>query len=182
MKEDKMKKLFIASIMIFLVAMPVMNQVAQEIEFETEDVDFEEYVLRYVPVRHQIQSPDHNPYVKALCIGLANYYPEQAEWAILDFIAEWNSSQEWDIVFAVVNYSNMDVTAKIEMEMMYNDGQSRFFRKSSKTIESGTVMLYTLDVTNKVANGVGDLFTVNGRVWGAGMGNSNEVKTQVYIW
>jgi hypothetical protein len=177
-----MKKFLITSALIFLLAIPVLNQVTQEVEFEPEEADFKEYVIGYVPVQPQIQSPDPNPYVKALCIGLANYYPDQAEWAILDFAAEWDNSQDWDIVFVVVNYSNQDVRVKVEMEMMYNDGQNRLYKKATKTIDSGYVMLYTLDVTNKVRNGVGNLFTVNGRVWGAGMGNSNEVKTQTYIW
>lgn len=178
----EMKKFCIASMMILLFAIPVLNQVAQEVEFETEDVDFKEYVIGHVPVKLQIQSPDHNPYVKALCIGLANYYPDQAEYAILDFVSEWNSGQYWDIVFVVVNYSNQNVNVKVEMEMMSNDGNSRLYRKSKKTIESGTVMLYTLDVTRQVRNGYGDLFTVNGRLWGGGMGNTNEVQTQVYIY
>ena len=177
-----MKKFCIASIMILLFALPVLNQVAQEAEFESEDVDFKEYVIGYVPVKPQIQSPDHNPYVKALCIGLANYYPDQAEWAILDFVSEWSNSQNWDIVFVVVNYSNQNVNVVVEMEMMSNDGKNRLYKKSKKTINSGYVMLYTFDATSKVRNGVGDLFTVNGRVWGAGMGNTNEVKTQVYIY
>ncbi len=177
-----MKKLCIASVMILLFAIPVLNQVAQEAEFEPEEVDFKEYVIGYVPVQPQIQSPDHNPYVKALCVGLANYYPDQAEWAILDFVTEWRSSQDWDIVFAVVNYSNQDANIIVEMEMIYNDGNSRLFKKSKKTIDSGYVMLYTFDVTRKVSNGVGDLFTVNGRVRGAGMGNTNEVQTQVFIY
>lgn len=177
-----MKKFSITSVMILLLAIPVLNQVAQEVEFELEEVDFKEYVIGYVPVLPQIQSPDPNPYVKALCIGLTNFYPGQAEWAILDFATEWSSSQYWDIVIVVVNYSNQDVTILVETEMVFNDGKDRLFKKSKKTINSGNVMLYTLDVTRKVANGVGDLFTVNGRIRGAGMGNSNEVKSQVYIW
>jgi len=177
-----MKKFSIVSVMIFLLAIPVLNQVAQEAEFEPEEVDFKEYVIGYVPVQPQIQSPDPNPYVKALCIGLANFYPDQAEWAILDFATEWDRSQDWDIVFVVVNYSNQNVKYKVEMEMMYNDGRTRFYKKSTKTINSGYIMLYTFDVTNKIANSDGSLFTLNGRIWGAGMGNSNEVKTQVLIW
>lgn len=177
-----MKKFSITSVMILLLAIPVLNQVAQEVEFELEEVDFKEYVIGYVPVLPQIQSPDPNPYVKALCIGLTFDYPDQAEWAILDFATEWDNSQDWDIVFVVVNYSTQDVKVIVEMEMMFNDGKSRLYKKSKKNIDSGSVMLYTYDVTTKVANGVGDLFTVNGRVWGAGMGNSNEVKTQVFIY
>lgn len=177
-----MKQLCMASVMVLLFAIPVLNQVSQEIEFEPEEVDFEEYVIGYVPAQLQVQSPDHNPYVNALCIGLANYYPDQAEYAILDFVSEWNNNQDWDIVFAVVNYSNQDVKIVVEMEMMYSDGNKRLYKKSKKTIDSGYVMLYTYDVTKKVSNGVGDLFTVNGRIRGAGMGNSNEVKTQVYIY
>ena len=177
-----MKKFSITSVMILFLAIPVLNQVAQEVEIMPDEVDFEEYVIGYVPVQLQIQSPDHNPYVKALCIGLANYYPDQSEWAMLDFATEWYSSQDWYIVFVVVNYSDQDVRIKVEMEMMYQDGQKRLYKRYTKTIRSGYVMLYTYNVTSRVRTGVGDLFTVNGRVWGAGMGNSNEVKTKVLIY
>ena len=173
-----MKNLLAASVMILVLAIPVLNQ---EVE-EAEETNIREYVIGYVPVLPRIQSPDHNPYVNALCIGLANFYPDQAEWAILDFASEWSSSQDWDIVFVVVNYSNSDVNIKVEMEMMFKDGQSRIYKKKTTTIQSGYVMLFTLDVTSSVRNGVGDLFTVNGRISGAGMGNSNEVKSQALIY
>jgi len=177
-----MRKFCIASVMILLFAIPVLNQVAQEAEFEPEEVDFGEYVIGHVPVQPQIQSPDHNPYVKALCIGLANLLPDRSDWAILDFATYWASSQDWYIVFVVVNYSNQDVKAVVEMEMMYNDGNNRFYKKSKKTIRSGDIMLYYYDVTSKVRNGIEDFFTVNGRLWGAGMGNTNEVQTQILIY
>lgn len=173
-----MKRFFAASLMILILAIPVLNQ---EVE-ETVETDIEEYVVGYVPVLPRIQSPDHNPWVRALCIGLANYYPGQSEWAILDFVCKWSNSQDWDIVFVVVNYSNSAERIKVEMEMMYNDGKSRIYKKKWTTIRSGDIMLFTLDVTRKVKTGVGDLFTVNGRISGAGMGNSNEVKTQVLIY
>lgn len=173
-----MKKLLAASVMILILAMPVLNQ---EVE-EAEATDMGEYVIGYVPPLLHTQSPDHNSWVWALCIGLANYYPDHAEWAILDFATEWSSSQDWDIVFVVVNYSNSDESIKVEMEMMYNDGRSRLYKKKTTTIRSGNIMLFTYDVTSKVRTGVGDLFTVNGRISGAGMGNSNEVKSQVLIY
>jgi len=172
-----MKKLFAASVMILILAMPVLNQEAEE----TVETDIEEYVVGHVPVLPSIQAP-HNPWVKALCIGLANYYPDQVEWAILDFVSEWSSWQDWDILFVIVNYSNSNETVKVEMEMMYNDGKSRLYKKKNTTIRSGDIMLFTLDVTSKVRTGVGDLFTVNGRVSGAGMGNTNQVQTQVLIY
>ncbi len=177
-KEDRMKKLFAASLMIFILAMPVLNQEAEELD----DADIGEHVIGYVPILPRIQSPDHNPWVKALCIGLANYYPEQVEWAILDFVSEWSSSQDWDIVFVIVNYSDADAQVKVEMEMLSKDGAARLYKKKTTTIRSGNIMLFTYDVTDKVRAGVGDLFTVNGRVSGAGMGNTNEVKTQVFIY
>jgi hypothetical protein len=173
-----MKKLFTASAVILVLALPLLNQ---EVE-ETAAAEIGEKVIGYVPVLPHILSPDHNPYVSALCIGLANYYPSHAEYAILDFVCEWSSSQVWDIVFCVVNYSNSSANIKVEMEMMYNDGSSRLYKKKTSTIQSGNIMLFTLRVTDKVRNGVGNLFTVNGRVSGAGMGNSNEVKTQVLIY
>ncbi len=173
-----MKKLFAASLMILILAMPVLNQEAEDFE----DADIEEYVVGHVPVLPRIQSPDSNPWVKALCIGLANYYPDQVEWAILDFVSEWRSTQDWDIVFVVVNYSNTDENIKVEMELMYNDGASRKYKKTTTRIRSGEIMLFTYDVTSLVRRGVGDLFTVNGRISGAGMGNTNVVTTQTLIY
>lgn len=173
-----MKKLLFASLTILFLAIPVLNQ---EVE-EAEETGMREYVIGHVPVLPRVLSPDHNPYVQALCAGLANYYPDQAEWAILDFVSEWSSSQDWDIVFVVVNYSNLDANVKVEMEMMSKDGQARLYKKKSTTIGPGYVMLFTLDVTSKVRDGAGDFFTVNGRVSGAGMGNSNEVKSQVLVY
>ncbi|MGB7294827.1 MAG: hypothetical protein WBC70_04490 [Candidatus Aminicenantales bacterium] len=173
-----MKKLLAASAMIFVLAMPLLNQ---EVE-ETVAAEIGEKVIGYVPVLPRILSPDHNPYVSALCVGLANYYPSHAEYAILDFVSEWSSNQVWDIVFVVVNYSNSSANIKVEMEMMSKDGSARLYKKKTTTIGSGHIMLFTLRVTDKVRNGVGDLFTVNGRVSGAGMGNSNEVKTQVLVY
>jgi hypothetical protein len=169
-----MKRLCIVPILILLLVVPVLNQ-------ESEDAEMGEYVIGHVPTQMSIQAP-HNAYVKALCTGLANFLPSQAEWAILDFVTYWLSSQNWYIVFVVVNYSNQDANIKVEMEMLYKDGQVRFYKKSSKTIRSGDVMLYTFDVTAKVPNGVGDLFTVNGRVSGSGLGNTNQVMSQVFIY
>ena len=171
-----MKRLCITPILILLLAIPVLNQAAEEVEIEMKEL-----VIGHVPTQMHVQAP-HNAYVKPLCAGLANFYPSQPDWAILDFATYWLSSQDWYIVFAVVNYSNQDAKIKVEMEMLYNDGQSRLYKKSIKTIRSGDIMLYTYDVTLKVRAGVGDLFTVNGRVSGSGLGNTNQVMSQVYIY
>jgi len=173
-----MKKFLTVCVMVFILAMPVLNQEAEE----TVETEIEEYVVGYVPVRPHVLDSAHNAWVKALCIGLSDYHPSQVEWAILDFAAEWNSYQDWEILFFIVNYSTVDAKIKVEMEMLYNDGQSRMYKKKITTIRSGEIMLYYLDVTSKVRTGVGDLFTVNGRISGAGMGNSNEVKSQVLIY
>jgi hypothetical protein len=173
-KEDKMKRMSITVIMVLLLVIPVLNQV-------TEEAELGELVIGHVPTQMHVQA-QHNPYVWALCSGLANFLPSQSEWAIMDFATYWLNSQDWYIVFSVVNYSNLDANVKIEMEMLYNDGSSRLYKKFNRTIASGDIMLYYLDVTAKVRTGVGYLFTVNGRVSGSGMGNTNQVKSQVLIY
>ena len=173
-KEDKMKRMSVTTILVLLLVIPVLNQVPEEAELG-------ELVIGHVPTQMHVQA-EHNPYVWALCSGLANFLPSQSEWAILDFATYWLSSQDWYIVFAVVNYSDQDAKIKVEMEMLYNDGNSRMYKKFNRTIASGDIMLYYLDVTAKVRTGVGNLFTVNGRVSGSGMGNTNQVKSQVLIY
>ncbi len=173
-----MKKIFAVSLMILFLALPALNQDTEELD----DADIGEYVVGHVPILPRTQAVDHNPWVKALCIGLANYYPDHVEWAILDFVTDWSSSQDWDIVFVIVNYSNSDAKVKVEMEMLSQDGAKRLYKKRTTTIQSGDIMMFTYDVTKKVASGVGDLFTLNGRISGAGIGNTNEVKTQVFIY
>jgi hypothetical protein len=169
-----MKRLCITPILILLLVVPVLNQVVEEAEIG-------ELVIGHVPTQLHTNAA-HNAYVKALCSGLANFYPGQADWAILDFATYWLSNQDWNIVFVAVNYSNQDAKIKVEMEMLYNDGLSRLYKKFNTTIKSGDIMLYTFDVTSKVRSGVGSLFTVNGRISGSGMGNTNQVSSQVYIY
>jgi hypothetical protein len=66
--------------------------------------------------------------------------------------------------------------------LLAQDGAKRLYKKKTTTIQSGDIMMFTYDVTDKVRAGAGDLFTLNGRVSGAGLGNTNEVKTQVFIY
>jgi len=180
-----MKKLFAATVMILILAMPVLTQEA--VEFE--DTDIEEYVVGHVPVMPRIQSPDHNPWVKALCIGLVADYPPKSYYVILETAVDRNNQYrypppaEFWIVFVIANYSNSKEQVKIEMELIHEDGGKRIYKKNNTTILSGEVMQFVYPVHDMVSRApVNDLFTLNGRVSGAGMGNSNEVKTQVLIY
>ncbi len=68
------------------------------------------------------------------------------------------------------------------MEMIYKDGEALFYKTARRTTKSGEIMLYFFDVTLKVQSGVGDLFTVNSRISGFGLENTNQVMSQVYIY
>ncbi|MGB2955763.1 MAG: hypothetical protein WBB64_07310 [Anaerolineales bacterium] len=170
-----MKRVLFAAMVLLLVFIPMRSQ-----EIEEEALELNEVVLGIVPTDSLSTQAASHPYVKALCIGLANFFPSQSDWAILDFCTQWSSAQKWDIVFSAVNYSYKDVPIKVELELMYKNGGTRFYKKYSRTIQAGYIMLYSLDVTEKIRTK--GLFTVSGRISGTGLGNSNEVTTQVYVY
>jgi len=170
-----MRNLGILVLVIGLFIFPLMAQ-----DWEQDEGEINEFVIGHVPTAEIGTMAVANPYVKALCIGLANYFPNQSEWAALDFATKWYSNQDWNILFIVVNHSSWDAAIKVEFEMLYDDGGIRYYKKSSKTIKSGNIVLYYLDVTSRIAKK--GLFTVNGRIHGAGIGNDNQVKSQVYIY
>ena len=170
-----MRKFGICLFVVFFFIFPLIGQ-----DWNQEEGEIQELVIGQVPVSEVRTTAVSNPFVKALCIGLANYFPSQSDWAILDFATEWSNSQTWNILFIIVNYSNQSAKIKVEMEMLYDDGAIRFYKKTPKTIASGDIMLYYFDVTGKISKK--GLFTVNGRIHGAGIGNDNQVKSQVYIY
>ncbi len=170
-----MKRL-IVGVSLMLLVLPLISQ---EIA-ETEDLTIHEMVIGTVPVVDTQWVPDDDFYVRALCVGLANFFPDQADWAILDFATLWRSNQDWYMLFIVVNPTSRSRNIKVEFELMWNNGGGRFYRKQAKNIGSGNIVLYWLNVKSKV-NKLG-VFTCNGRVFGAGVGNNNRVQSQVYIY
>ncbi len=170
-----MKNFFMVVLVLLVVFVPIRSQEAEE-----EQLELKEMVIGMVPMESLSTQAASYPEVKALCIGLANFFPGQADWAILDFATQWSNSQEWDIIFTVVNYSYSDVPIKVEMELMYKEGGTRLYKKFNRKIQSGYIMLYYLDVTSRIKTK--GLFTVNGRISGNGLGNTNEVRSQVFIY
>ena len=170
-----MKNFCLTVLILLLFFVPLRSQ-----EVEEESFELNEIVIGIIPMDFLSTQAASYPEVKALCIGLANFFPSQSAWAILDFATQWSSAQSWDILFTVVNYGYKDVPIKIEMEMIYKDGATRLYKKFNRTIQSGYIMLYYLDVTSRIRTK--GLFTLNGRITGKGLGNTNEVKTQVYIY
>ena len=140
-----------------------------------------EIVLKRLPVDTMHAAATDGPYmVRALAMGLANLFPDQADWAIFDFASEYYSGQTWYWCFVVANYNNIPKIIKLRWELWYQDGAGRLTKYLSKTIPASTVMLYYYTVTGYVAKK--GLFTLNGQVYGAQMGNANSVSSQVYIY
>ena len=136
---------------------------------------------RLPPVDTMNVTATDGPYmVRALAVGVANLLPSSADWAILDFASEYSAGQTWYMCFFVTNYNNIPTAIKIQFDLLYNDGAGRLTKRYSKTIAANTVTLYYITVTSYVAK-LG-LITVNGQVYGAKMGNTNKVMSQVYIY
>jgi hypothetical protein len=136
---------------------------------------------RLPPVDMMHAAATDGPYmVRALAVGLANFLPEQADWAIFDFSSEYYSGQTWYWCFVVVNYNNIAKNIKTQWHLWYNDGAGRLTKYIDKTVPARTVMLYYYSVAGYVAKK--GLFTLTGRVYGTQMGNANEVTSQVYIY
>jgi len=136
---------------------------------------------RLPPVAAMNAMATDGPYmVRALAVGLANVLPSTPDWATLNFASEYYAGQTWYMCFFVANYNNTAAAIKIEFDLRYSDGAGRLSRLYSKTLAANTVTLYYISVTSYVAK-LG-LFTVNGQVYGAKMGNANKVMSQVYIY
>ncbi len=171
-----MKKLCMTALILMVLFVPLKGQ-----EFKgEEEMELNEMVIGTIPIDSLSTHAPSHPEVKALCVGLANFFPTHVDWAILDFATQWSNAQDWNVLFIVCNYGYQDAPIKVELEMMYKDGGVRLYKKFNKKIESGYIMLYYLNVTSRIKNK--GLFTLNGRVSGNGLGNSNEVKTQVFIY
>ena len=166
-------------IWIFVIALGISPLIGQD--WDQDEGEVYEMVIGQVPISQAgVMSLDIPPNVKALAIGVSDVFPSQASWARFEFSRQWSGSQEWYMIFAVVNSGGQDAVIKIDMELQFNDGAGRFFRRSTKTIKAGFIMLYWTTVTSKIQKK--GLFSTNGRVFGKGIGLNNRVLSQLYIW
>lgn len=141
-----------------------------------------EIVLKRLPpnAKTDMMATDGPYLVRALAIGLANLLPSRADYAILDFVSEYEAGQTWYMCFFVVNYNDTAKAIKLEFDLRYKDGAGRLQKYYSKTIAANVATLYYINVTSYVAK-LG-LFTVNGQVYGTEMGNANRVTSQAFIF
>ncbi len=153
-----MKELCMTVFILMILFVPIQSQEAEEA------IELNEMVIGTIPQDSLSINAASHPDVKALCIGLANFFPTQVDWAILDFATKWSNAQEWNILFVVCNYGYQDAPIKVEIEMMYKNGGTRLYKKFNRNIQSGFIMLYYLPVTSKIKSK--GLFTLNGRVSG----------------
>jgi len=164
--------------LVFLFFMPFIF--AQD-EQKDEGI-LEELVLMRLPPKIEtelITTPLYD--VKALAIGLTYVEPSTSYWAIFDFASEYYSGDTWYLCFVVANFSNENHQVKIEMEMRYNKGEVRWWKRWTKTIAANSVTMYKFsDMSSKVINK--GIFRLIGRVAGQRTGNNNVVESQVYIY
>jgi hypothetical protein len=174
--EEKMKKFVVFILFLSLISIPIISQE------EDQGAPIEEIFLKSLPA-HQtsIMAAEDGIYVKALMVGASWEEPTNADWAALDFASEYISGDVWNMMVVVVNYSDNPVKVNIEFELRWNDGAKKIYRRfGARTIEGATVMMYMTDITNQIKQ-LG-LFTLYGRVSGLGVGNTNEVVTQLYVY
>ena len=152
-----------------------------EQEFESADL-LNEYVIKQIPSKvivaaNQVHAGN---YCKALMVGATNFTPSTSEWCILDYASEYYTLDTWELVFVCANWSISDVDAFVEFEIRWKDGSRKIYRRWSRKIKSGLVMMYTFNITNQIKQK--GLFTLIGRISGKEIGNQNKVETQLYIY
>jgi hypothetical protein len=171
-----MKKCVVFILFLSLISIPIISQE------EDDQVPIEEIFLKSLPA-HQISTmaAEDGIYVKAIMVGASWEEPSNADWAALDFATEYVPGDTWNMLLVVVNYSDNPVKANVEFELRWKDGAKKVSRKQNgTTIDGLTVMMYKTNITKQIKQ-LG-LFTLYGRVSGAGVGNANEVVTQLYIY
>jgi len=167
-------------ILVFLISLSLANFLMGQ-AFTKDDEVGEIILKRLPPVAMMNALATDGPYmVRALAVGLTYEKPSAGDWAIFDFCSEYFAGDTWYMCFVVVNYDDTAAAIKFQWDLLYNDGAGKFTKTYSKTIPASTVMLYYITATSYVAK-LG-LFTVDGRVYGAKMGNTNKVMSQVYIY
>ena len=170
-----MKKCMIFFLVFALASIPICSQ-------EDEGGPLKEVVIkRLQPYQLSPMAAEDGVYVKALIVGATDLEPSFSDWAILDFAAEYFSGDVWNMIIVIANYSPNDVKANIEFELRWKEGAKKIYRRfGGRTLDGATVMMYITPITNQIKQ-LG-LFTLYGRVSGLGVGNHNEVVTQLYIY
>jgi len=172
---------FILYLLVVLICFPVIHGEDQEFSEVQEEGVLYEKVLEYLPYNVSASQLELDAmYCKVLMIGAANFEPSYAEWAILDFAAEYFEGDEWNMCLVAVNYSSQPVPIKVEFELRWWWGARKIYRRWSRTIQPATVMLYMTPITTQIKQ-LG-LFTLIGRISGKYVGTDNVVKTQLYIY
>lgn len=95
-----------------------------------------------------------------------------------DFI-EYQAGQVWYMYFDFLNGSTTAKAFKAEFNIYYSDGAGYANKRYALSAPAAAAVYYRVNVTAYIAKL--NLITLVGRVYGTGMGNSNEVKTQVFV-
>jgi len=170
------KKIFIF-LFVILICLPAVSAYNQE---EEEGILFEQ-VLKYLPYTISTAAlEDDARYCKVLMVGATDFEPTNAFWSILDYAAEYHSGSQWNMILVAVNYSSQPIPIKVEFELRWNDGAGKQYKRWSRTIGAGTVVMYMFDMTSKIRQ-LG-LFHLIGRISGKYVGANNVVHTQLLIY
>jgi hypothetical protein len=116
--------------------------------------------------------------VKALMIGVRKYSkPEDPEWEIYYFYTyHWPGETQWWVGFVVVNYGLTTVRGKIIMEII-GPKTSKIQRNAILQPEEATLFVAPINLASQVG-----LYTLNGKISGAGISTDNSVTTRFYIY
>lgn len=171
-----MRKFVVFILFLTLVSIPIVSQE------EDEGAPIKEFFLKSLPANQaSIMAAEDGIYVKALMVGASWEEPAYADWAALDFAAEYIPGDVWNMILVVANYSDNPVKMNVEFELRWKDGAKKIYRrKGNTTIEGATVRMYMTDITTQIKQ-LG-LFTLYGRASGLGVGTNNEVVTQLYVY
>jgi hypothetical protein len=93
------------------------------------------------------------------------------------FFLDYQAGQVWYLYFTFVNGATVAKSFKAEFNIYYGDGASYANKRYSLSVPAASAVFYKINVSAYIAK-LG-LITFVGRVYGTGMGNCSDVKSQV---
>ncbi len=96
------------------------------------------------------------------------------------FSIDYGAGQVWYMYFVFFNASTTSKTFKAEYSIYYGDGAGYVNKRYALSAAAGSIVSYRVNVTAYIAKL--NLITLVGRVYGTGMGNFSEIKSQVWVY
>jgi hypothetical protein len=115
--------------------------------------------------------------VKALMIGISTLKPDNPEYEIFDFWSyHWPGHSEWWVGFIVCNYGEKAVPVKTIMELA-GPKKSKIQRNAILQPDEATLFKAKVNLASQIG-----LYTLTGKITGAGISSGNTVITRFYIY